>query len=421
MVSLAGRQMSDSPFGQTDSFANMWEQAESLLTSYSDEQYVGEEYAHELSFARTQAMEVEQVSDDPPDRIASWLSTVDDPSLRSLDSQLLLDLLVLESDAHRWRDIADTVCAHVGDLTLAGDLEWAGRFVDALTGARGSQTAAHAPDSIAQFATAAVDRLATGPVLGHALARLTDGGDTAATQVRQLCTALGPGIVPALATALAAEGDARVRRTARDILLGFGADGRYAVRQLLDAPEWEVRQAAAFLLREFGDNEGLDELKRLLNDTEPLVQREAITAMIQAEDERAYQVMVAVLVDGEKRQRGTLAKQLTAQRDERAVPLCRYLLSHIDPRTRRDVYVAALDTLGSVGGDAAVEPLRDALYQSDWWAPLRTRTIRKAAAQALRRTRLQAAAQVLRDAAAQGSWGVRAAARAELAQIGGRV
>ncbi len=223
-----------------------------------------------------------------------------------------------------------------------------------------------------------------------------------------------------LATALAADGDARVRRTARDILLGFGADGRYAVKQLLNAPDWEVRQTAAFLLRDFGGTEGLDELKQLLSDTEPLVQREAIRAMIQAGDERAYQVMVAVLTDGDRRQRGTLAQQLTAQRDERAVPLCRYLLGHLDPRTRRDVYVAAIDALGSVGGEDAVEPLRDALYQGSWWTPLRTRTIRQAAAQALRRTRLEAATQVLRDAAAQGSWGVRAAARAEVVQIEGR-
>ncbi len=155
LVSLVGHEMADSPFGQTDSFPNLWEQAESLLTSYSDQQYVSEEYAHELGLARTQATEVEQVHDDPPERIASWLSTVDDPSLRSLDSQLLLDLLELEADPHRWRDIADTVCAHIEDLTLAGDLAWAGRFVEALARARVDDRAADTPGSIAQFAAAA--------------------------------------------------------------------------------------------------------------------------------------------------------------------------------------------------------------------------------------------------------------------------
>jgi HEAT repeat protein len=421
LVSLAGDQIAESPFGQTDSFPNMWQQAESLLTSYSDEQYVSEEYASELGFARTQATEVEQVSDDPPERIASWLSTVDDPSLRSLDSQLLLDLLTLETDPHRWRDIAETVCAHVDTLTRTGGLEWAGRFTEALAVARADDAAASADDSIAHFAKEACEQLAAGAVVGHALARLREGGDDAVPHVKRLCATLGPRVVASLAKALAADGDAGVRRTARDILLAFGADGRSAVKQLLDAPDWEVRQTAAFLLREFTGGTGLDELKRLLADPEPQVQREAIRAMIQAADERAYEVLVAVLRDGDADARASVGRQLTAQRDARVVPLCRYLLSRLDGQARRDVQVAVIDTLGAVGGESAVEPLRDALYEGSWRAPFRTRSVRLAAAQALRRIRSESATQVLRDAAARGSWGVRAATRAKVVQIEGRI
>ena len=39
--------------------------AEKLLTSYSDRSYVSEDYSRELSAARTQALEVEQVSEIP--------------------------------------------------------------------------------------------------------------------------------------------------------------------------------------------------------------------------------------------------------------------------------------------------------------------------------------------------------------------
>lgn len=415
LVSLVGHNVADSPFGQSVDFPKLWERAESLLTSYSDEDYVTAEYAHELEFARTQAVEVQEVNDDPPERIASWLSTVDDPSIRALDSQLLLDLLTLETDAPRWRDVADTVCAHVDALTLAGDLEWASQFVDALT-ARADATAPHAAHSIAQFAAEACDRLATGPMLRHALRRLKDGGDTAAAHVKRICTALGPQTVTSLATALTAEPDAGVRRTVRDILLRFGADGRSAVKQLLVAPGWEVRQTAALLLREFTGGEGLDELKQLLNDTEPQVQREAIRATILADDEGAYDVLVTVLTEADAQHRATLAQQLTAQRDARAVPLCRYLLAHLSQGTRRTVEVAIIQTLGAVGGEGAVEPLREALYDGVWWAPVRNRTVRQAAAHALRRTRLPTATQILRNAASQGSWGVRAAARAAVAQ-----
>ena len=396
LVSLAGRQVADSPFGQTDAFPDIWKRAEGLLTSYSDEQFVHQQYAHELNFARTQATEVEDISDDTADRIASWLATVNDLALRSLDLQLLCDLLTLERDAHRWRDVANTACGHVEDLTLSGDLEWALRLVDGVARER--------PDGR--------ERLAAGPAVRHALGRLHNGDDAGVTQVKRLCETLGPGIVKSLAEVLASERDARVRRTLRDILVGFGARGRDAVRQLLDAPDWEVRQTAAFLLGEFGGDEGLDELGRLLTDAEPLVQREAIHAVVSVGDERAYQVLAGVLAKGKTRHRTTLIQQLTSQRDERAVQLCCYLLTHLDHRALSDVYVAAVETLGAVGGEDAIEPLRNTLYLGEWWAPFRTR--------ALRRTRMPAAEQVLRDAAGQGSRGVRAAAKAQLAQIEAR-
>ena len=288
LVSQVGRQMAESPFGQTDDFPDIWKRAETLLTSYDDEQFVHDEYARELNVARTQATEVEDVNDDPEDRIATWLATVDPPALRSLDLQLLLDLLALERDPFRWRDIVDTVCSHIEELTLSGDLERALKLLDNIARQRPDGDAPAEADSIGSFAVAAIDRLATGPALRHALAQLQTGDKSAATQVKQLCDTLGPGIVMSLAELLASERDARVRRAVRDILVGFGARGREAVRQLLSAPDWEVRHTAAFLLREFGGDEGLDELRHLLTDAEPLVQREALRAMVRVGDERAY-------------------------------------------------------------------------------------------------------------------------------------
>jgi HEAT repeat protein len=65
-----------------------------------------------------------------------------------------------------------------------------------------------------------------------------------------------------------------------------------------------------------------------------------------------------------------------------------------------------------------VEALKEALQRGDWMAPLRTRRTRASAAQALRRIGTSAAVTVLREASARGSRGVRAAARAELKQLG---
>ena len=72
-----------------------------MLTSYSDESFVSAEYGRELSGARTQAIEVEQVSDDPPERMRTWLGTCDRRA-PALDLTLLLDLLRIEGDEDRW-------------------------------------------------------------------------------------------------------------------------------------------------------------------------------------------------------------------------------------------------------------------------------------------------------------------------------
>ena len=101
----------------------MWNGVEQMLTSYTDARYVSDDYARELSHARTLPVDVERVSDDPPERIAGWLATVSDGALRSLDQHLLTDLLQIENDPSRWRDVADTVVAHADDLVRVGHFE----------------------------------------------------------------------------------------------------------------------------------------------------------------------------------------------------------------------------------------------------------------------------------------------------------
>jgi hypothetical protein len=111
LLALAGEQAAETELGEDSMFAELWERVETMLTSYSDEKFVSEAYGRELVNARTQAVDVEHVSDDPPERIATWLATVSDTALRALDHQLLLDLLVIEEDSARWRDVAETVVA----------------------------------------------------------------------------------------------------------------------------------------------------------------------------------------------------------------------------------------------------------------------------------------------------------------------
>src|SRR5262249_16010110 len=144
-------------------------------------------------------------------------------------------------------------------------------------------------------AKAALDRLGQGPTIREAAKQLRAGDDRMYERFKKLSHTIGPAAIAPLAEALSAEQDARSRRRLRDILVGFGAAGRESVQQLMNAPNWEVRRTAAFLLREFGGAEGLKELVPLLTDSEPLVQREAIQALILNGTDAAAQILFQVL------------------------------------------------------------------------------------------------------------------------------
>ena len=102
LLDLAKQEAEKSRLGQQKGFEDLWQSATTMLTSYSDETYVSSEYARELSGAKAQAIDVERVSDDPPERVQGWLATVSDGALQQLDLNLLLGLLQVEHDAAQW-------------------------------------------------------------------------------------------------------------------------------------------------------------------------------------------------------------------------------------------------------------------------------------------------------------------------------
>lgn len=412
LLALAESEVQASELGQEAAFQDLWQKVESMLTSYSDEKFVSDAYAKELSGARARAVDLEAVSDDPPERIAGWLDTVTDGALRALDGLLLGDLLRIEEDGARWRDVAETVISHAEDLVRVGYFGQALQLADSVS-AEGRRVPARG-----DAARAVLERLARGALIRQAAKQLRTADDPTYERFKRLSHDIGPAVIPPLAEALSSEQDARSRRRLRDILVEFGAAGRESVQQLMNAANWEVRRTAAFLLREFGGAEGLRELQPLLTDTEPLVQREAIQALILNGTDAASQILLQALTTTTGRPRENLIAELAGMRDERAGPLFCYLVRHVDRKAFHTVYVGAIDALGSFGGPDAVEALKEALQHGHWLAPVRTRQTRAAAAQALRRIGTSPAVAALRDASTRGSLGVRRAARAELKRLG---
>jgi len=413
LVDLAESEVLKTPLGREMSFEHLWKRASELLLSYRDETFVSADYARELTTARTQAMDVERVGDDPPERMAAWLGTVTDAEVRHLDLLLLLDLLRVEDDPSRWADVLEPATAHVNDLVLLGDLEGAVPLVSEIA----ASAAADGRPERRELATAAIGRLATGHLMTSLVGHLRTVDDTLSAHAKTLCHALGAPVIKPLAEALAGEERGRAFRRLTDILVSFGSLGRDAVEQLKNSPNPAVRRTAIHLLREFGGNDALGELVPLLDDRDPNVQREAIRAIVNIGTNESFAILERALVSGSAPSREAITGSLVSIRDERAVPLFTHILRSRDYRRRlRTVYDAALSALGAIGGSDAVAALKHALHDGEWWAPLRTAAIRAAAASALRQIGTPEAAGVLQEASTSGARGVRSAARQQLAR-----
>lgn len=412
VLELARGEVAESELGGESGFDELWQNAASMLMNYSDKPYVSAEYARELSGARGQAVEVDRVADDPPERIQAWLASVAPEAVQQLDLQLLLDLLRIEADAPQWQGLAAVVTSEVERLTLTGDARAAQQLVDAVA----REAGADGRDALRTAATAALEKLAAGPLIRHVVTHLRKVDEREVEPFNRLCHTLGPIVVRPLAEAIATEENNRALRRMRELLLGFGAAGRQFVEQLKNSQNPAVRRTAIDLLRVFGGREALPELASMLDDADPQVQREAIRAIVQIGTEEAYAVLERALAGST---RDAVLQQLIALRDDKAVPLLCYVLQHTNPRGRMvNVHLGIIDALGGLAASAeSTATLRNALYSGDWWAPFRTSAVRQAAAASLRRIGGPEAAAVLEEAAASANRGVRRIARAQVGMV----
>ena len=406
LLEMARAQVEESPLGEGEAFTDLWKNAADMLTSYSDDKWVSEDYARELTDARTQALEVERVSDDPPERIESWISSVNASELRALDLRLLMDLLTIEQDPERWRGVTLPAVSHIEDMLLVGDYQGALELTRKLA----AETEVEGPRKA--HAVSAMKRLVDGAMMAHVVSHLRSADEASVEQLTSVCYTVGPAVIRALAEALAIEKRGATRHRLTQLLLGFGAAGRPAVEQLRASSNPAVRRTAIHLLREFGGTDALPDLAALLDDTEPHIQREAVRAILSIGTEEAYAELQRALDSGTDATREALTGALVSMRSERAIPLFEYIVRKIDRKgPLRGVYLRAVESLGALKAEQTTELLRDVLYQGEWWAPFRTSELRRTVATALSQIGTPQALQVLQEAAAHGPRGVRAAVR----------
>jgi hypothetical protein len=408
VLELAGETARQTAAGRDEGFEDLWKGAASMLTSYSDEKYVSDAYARELSLARTHAVEVERVADDPPDRVRQWVGSVSDDAIRRLDLALVTDLVRLEDDPVLWADVAGIAAREIERRSSAGDIEAAQQLAEAVLRERGP---AGRPQ-LAKTSSSVADQLAAGPLVRHIVQHLRKADEKTVAALARLCLTVGPGVVRPLAVAIATEENNRTIRALGEILLGFGAAGRQSVEQLKGSSNPAVRRTAIDLLRVLGGDEALPELASMLGDADEQVQREAIRAIVQIGTPKAYAVLERAVASNSAA-RNTILEHLLGLREDNAAPLLCFVLNHTEPKGRMvRTHAEIIEALGNLKPHPdTTRTLRDALHRGAWWAPFSTTALREAAADALLRLGTPEASSVLEEAARTGSRGVRRIAR----------
>jgi hypothetical protein len=412
ILAAAGEQAAEL-FKNDPQFESVWTSSSEMLMSYSDEKFVSEGYARELTTAQTQAVDVETIGDDPPVRIRAWVGTVADEEVRALDQQLLLDLLKIETRPDAWSGVLDTALTNIDNLILVGDLTLASQLLEAVVAVSQDESS-----PFASSAAAGITRLVEGPMVRHLAMFLQRATDTEFGKAKKMCTNIGPILVKPMSDALMGEDNARTVRRLRDILISFGPAAREYANELKSSRNPAVRRAAIDLLRGLAGDAALPDLRVMLDDPDAQVQREALRAIIQVGTNEAYQMLEQALKSGVERTRDAIMQALGAFRDEKAAPLFVYILSHTDYKGQHEAaYTQTIESLGKVALDErSASTLKEILYRGEWWARGRNARIRTAAARALRGMGTPGADRVLEEAAASAPGAIRKIAKAALAE-----
>jgi hypothetical protein len=417
VVHLAKMQAVDGDLGEELGFEQLWENVANTvmsysMISYSDKSFVSDQYGKELSAARKQAIEVERVSDDPPERVQAWVATVSDSALEQLDLEMIMDLLRIEEAPAQWEPITVIAGSAVERRVLAGDLASAHDLIEALL----RETRPDGRPALRPSAIKAVDRLGAGPIAQHIALHFRTIVDADVERFNQLCRLIGPNLVTSLADALAREENAVAIRRLGNLLLSFGSAGHRSVEQLKNSPNPAVRRTAISLLRRAGGQEALLELAPMLGDPDPEVQRESIHAMVEIGTTNAYSALHRLLLDAGT-PRDSALRELIGLRDEKAVPFFSYVLATREPHGKLiAIHLSLIEALGTMKPrPESIRALQQVLLRGKWWAPFRTAAQRQAAAIALRRLGTPEARAALEAAATSGERSVRNIVKAQIA------
>jgi HEAT repeat protein len=378
VLTLTRSLLKESDFGKSGQFQALWTSMEELLISYDDKPFVSDRYRAALDGVGGRADRMG--AGDLPPELPEWIDSLGQQNVRSLSVTMLIDLLTIERDQGRARQIAEDMEAVAEDLLMAG------AYADALMVTRALAARAAAPPAAigGDACRQALDQLGESLALRETAA-LAGEVDAAGWQtIQEIVDAIGIAAVEALKPVLTCEEDDPSVARAEDLVVRFGRLAVTRLASMIADPRWFVRRRAARLLGRIATAEAVPLLQPLLRGSDPRVAREAMSALAAIPDPAAARAIHTVLRLSTGDLRRAIVDVLVALRDPRVVPMLVRILEESDVMGKD--HAVALETmraLAQIGTDQAVPALAAIARRRAWLGRRKLRALKQHSVDAL--------------------------------------
>jgi thioredoxin-like negative regulator of GroEL len=251
--------------------------------------------------------------------------------------------------------------------------------------------------------------------LGFVIELAAAGEGLTCVQATQVVVTCGAPVVSSLLD-LHIMADDATSRAAASVLIAMGDEALSGIAEELSSPTLERARRAARLLGDLQHPRAVEHLDRAFrSDHNPGIRLQAARALVHIGSERAIDSLLAAL-EADVECAELAARCLGQARDPR-VP--RALVATIDEHSGHPDAVRrqAIQSLGKLGGDEALDALRTLLERRSLLKRKRVRSLRIAAAQAIARIGSGSAREALEANTGQGDTAVRRACRSALKQL----
>jgi len=221
---------------------------------------------------------------------------------------------------------------------------------------------------IAELAKMAVKELATDELISFYIRRLRERGARERTEAETVLAAFGERAVKPLLSALAAEGDLLVRKSIVDIVVRIGRPALPSLIENLQDSRWYVVRNMLTILGSLGIPDLAPQIASTLSHPDLRVKKEAIKALSKIEHPASITSLGELCFFPEETVALTATAALSAKREPEAVMILfrrvvqkklfypHYRLAH-----------EAIDSLRSIGTDAAMDALQSILSAGAIW------------------------------------------------------